>query len=294
MTAAPKFSDLAIKGSLTVVGTGIMLMGQTTLESEAAIKAASKLFYLVTDPVTRSWLEELNPTGEDLWRFYEVGKQRIETYEQIVDHIVDAVRSGESVCVAFYGHPGVFVHPGHEAIRICRSEGYPAAMLPGVSADACLYADLNLDPAHAGLQSIEATDFLISKRTLDENVTLILWQISVIGIATYERANSRLGLETLSARLAERYGPDHEVVIYEAARYPVCPHVAHRTTIRDLPDAPISGISTLVVPPKGIADVDVQMVEALQLPPGSRARRRSIDLGFQAKIGSEPKVLEVS
>ena len=34
-------------------------------------------------------------------------------------------------------------------------------MLPGISAEDCLLADLGVDSAHNGLQSLEATDLLI-------------------------------------------------------------------------------------------------------------------------------------
>lgn len=253
-------------GSLIIVGTGIQLMGQTTLESQSAIRSASKLLYLVTDPVTKAWLTELNPSAEDLWSFYKEGKYRQKTYNEIVERIMYFVRIGESVCAAFYGHPGVFVQPSHEAIKLCRAEGYSAIMLPGVSADACLFADLGIDPGSTGCQSFEATDFLLRAKRFDENVTLILWQISVIGIATHKSKNSQLGLKVLSEKLAQKYGADHEVIVYEAARYPVCPFIAHRTSLALLHDAPITGISTLVVPPKAKSQVDEEIIKALNLP----------------------------
>ena len=68
-------------------------------------------------------------------------------YARIVGDILDAVRGGASVCAAFYGHPGIFVTPSHDAVRRARAEGYPARMLPAVSAVDCLFADLGVDPA---------------------------------------------------------------------------------------------------------------------------------------------------
>jgi precorrin-6B methylase 1 len=261
-------SELSAKrsGSLWVVGTGIQLMGQVTLETESVIRSASKLLYLVTDPVTRGWLAELNDSAEDLFPLYGEGKPRIQTYSEMVQRILAFVRAGEEVCVAFYGHPGVFVHPGHEAIRLARAEGYRATMLPGISAEDCLFADLGLDPGATGCQSFEATDFLVYSRRFDEHVPLVLWQVSVIGQLTHEVENSIVGLEVLASHLAAVYGPDHEAVIYEAARYPVCPPVMRAVRIEDLPKAPLSGISTLVVLPRSPTTADMAMVKRLGIP----------------------------
>jgi hypothetical protein len=253
-------------GSLWVVGTGIQLMGQVTVETESVIRSASKLLYLVTDPVTRRWLTELNDSAEDLFRLYGEGKARLQTYSEMVERILAFVRAGEEVCVAFYGHPGVFVYPGHEAIRLARAEGYLATMLPGISAEDCLFADLGIDPGATGCQSYEATDFLVYSRRFDEHVPLILWQVSVIGQLTHEVENSILGLEVLASHLVAVYGPDHEAVIYEAARYPVVPPVMRTVRIEDLPKAPVSGISTLVVLPREPATADMEMVKRLGIP----------------------------
>ena len=54
----------------------------------------------------------------------------------------------------------VFVQPSHESIAIARLEGFSARMLPGISAEDCLFADIGLDPGKDGCQSFEATDFL--------------------------------------------------------------------------------------------------------------------------------------
>ena len=65
----------------------------------------------------------------------------------MAEAILEPVRAGKRVCAAFYGHPGVFVLPSHDAISRARAEGFEATMLPGVSAEDCLVADLGVDPA---------------------------------------------------------------------------------------------------------------------------------------------------
>src|SRR3546814_14706660 len=75
------------------------------------------------------------------------------------------VRAGKQVCAVFYGHPGVFADVPHRVVRWAREEGIPARMEPGISAAACLYADLNLDPGQRGVHSSEATHFPVHDRT---------------------------------------------------------------------------------------------------------------------------------
>ena len=127
---------------LTVVGTGFLVAGQVTPEARSARVAADKLFFLVSDPSTRVWLEGLSPSAESLYDAYAEGRPRDESYREMVERILAPLAAGQSVCVALYGHPGVFVQPSHEAIRRARAAGWEARMLPAISAEDCLYADL--------------------------------------------------------------------------------------------------------------------------------------------------------
>ncbi|MGN7202657.1 SAM-dependent methyltransferase [Pedobacter sp. SAFR-022] len=255
------------KGSLIIVGTGISVVGQITLESKAHMEQADRLIYLVADPATIHWVRNLNPNNESLQHYYHAEKKRIITYLEMVKRILTCVRAGEKVCAAFYGHPGVFVFPSHEAIKQARSEGFDARMLPGISAEDCLYADLGVDPGADGCQSFEASDFLLFNRRFDPYVSLVLWQISVIGELGYntERKYNKNGLEVLIDVLLKEYSPDQLVVVYEAAQYPICQPKIIETTLNQLSTANISGISTLYIPPKGLAEINEDMLYKLGL-----------------------------
>lgn len=253
------------KGSLFVVGTGYIAAGHVTAESEALIKCAEKCLYLVADPAAGAWIQDLNPTAESMRDAYAPGKPRRESYAEIVERMLAPVRQGLDVCAAFYGHPGVFAFPPHQAIRQARAEGFEARMLPGVSAEDCLFADLGLDPAVHGCQSFEATDFLIRRRRFDPSSNLILWQVGAIGVATYEKEDlwSREGLRVLAEALLQHYPADHETVVYEAAVYPVCDPLILRVPLGKLAEARVSVISTLYVPPLRLAPLDLEMLDRL-------------------------------
>jgi len=105
------------RGSLVVVGTGIRVGSQTSPEATYAIRRAEKVLFLAADYITCRWIEALNQTAESMERFYVEGRDRLETYHDMVDCTLSWVRKDLAVCVAAYGHPGVFAYPTHEAIR---------------------------------------------------------------------------------------------------------------------------------------------------------------------------------
>ena len=92
-------------------------------------------------------------------------------------------------------------------------------MLPGVSAEDCLVADLGVDPAAAGLQSYEAGDFL-RRRPAIEPPALVLWQIGIVGARTQTANVSAPALPELVELLVGRYPAGHQAVVYEASSYP--------------------------------------------------------------------------
>jgi uncharacterized protein YabN with tetrapyrrole methylase and pyrophosphatase domain len=253
-------------GSLTVVGTGIQLASQVTPQARAAIERADEVLYVFADPLTAVWIERLNPNARSLDRHYEPGRDRAETYAAIVEETLAAVRAGRRVCLAFYGHPGVFVDPGHEAVGRAREEGFSARMLPAVSAEDCLVADLGLDPGELGCQSYEATAFLVYRYRVEPSALLVLWQIGFLGQVATTADPVPLPLDVLVDRLGEHYPDDHEVVVYEAAVYPILePHV-ERLVLAALPAAQVPPMATLVVPPAARASVDEAMIARLELP----------------------------
>jgi uncharacterized protein YabN with tetrapyrrole methylase and pyrophosphatase domain len=238
-------------GSLTVVGTGIRTVGQLTTEAIACMQGADELIHLVGDPVAEAVIRRLAPGREiSLNGFYAEGKQRIESYNEMVEFILSRVRHGANVCAAFYGHPGVFAHPSHESIRRARAEGFSARMLPGISAEDCLIADLGIDPAVNGCQSYEATDFLMNERNIDPSSQLILWQAGALGDWTYHRnAYDLKALPLLVDKLLTLYPPDHEVVIYEGAIFPNCASVINPVPLSDLASEHLSAATTLYLAP---------------------------------------------
>jgi hypothetical protein len=250
-------------GRLFVVGTGITA-GQMTIESQNACASADLLLCLVADPLTTHYLQSLNPNIESLQSSYHDGEPRFDAYTDMVRRILEPVRQGLTVCAAFYGHPGVFAFPSHESVRVARAEGHFARMLPGVSAEDCLFADLGLDPSMSGCQSFEATDFLIHHRQFDPTSSLVVWQVGVIGDLSFSSAGyGSAGLAVLTERLLPSYDESHPVILYEAAHSPLGEPRMDRIPLGSLPDARVSAITTMYVPPYRSARPDQDMLDRL-------------------------------
>ena len=236
-------------GSLVVVGAGIRLGLHLTIESRDRIERADDVLYLLAELAPTSWIHTLNPAARSMIDIYRPGRDQREVYEELVETALGCVRRGRDVCMVTYGNPAVFDDSCHEAVRRAREEGYEAEMLPAVSAIDCLFVDLGVDPGRYGLQLFEARDFLDSERSPDTGVPLVLWQISVIGTTRTTDTVDRDGLRRLAARLADLYGDDHVVTVYEATPFPVGRPTIDQVPVAELPDAPVPGLSSLYVPP---------------------------------------------
>lgn len=247
---------------LVVVGSGIEFGRHASERCLSEIRAAEVVFCLV-DPFALAMIQGLRPDAINLGQHYAPGKDRRETYREIDARIMAELRAGKHVCAVFYGHPGVFADVPHAVVRKARAEGIPARMEPGISAEACLYANLGLDPGRRGVQSMEATHFLVYDRQLDSAGLVLLWQVALAGDLTCTRLHAeREGLQALVDRLLLWYPPEHQVILYEAARLPIQPPRIEHLALRDLPEASYAEYTTLVIPPLG------ELEEEVALEPG--------------------------
>lgn len=251
-----------------MVGTGIRLAGQLTLETQHLVRHADRVFAVLADPLSLDVLKKLNPHVTSMQLHYTEGRSRDDTYERMVESVLAPVRAGEHVCAAFYGHPGVFVWPAHEAVRRARREGFEATLYPGVSAEDCLVADLGIDPGVSGLQTYEAADFLVHPRIFEPRTPLVLWQLAALG----DRSRSTFRTDpawvrALAQVLAEDYPDDHSVTVYEAAIGPFDDTRIETVPLNRLHDLEFTQASTLYVPPIGAPEADHDRLRRLGLDP---------------------------
>lgn len=239
------------QGSLVCVGTGISIGGQITVLAKSEIENADIVFIAMNSQLMENWITQINSNIHNLQQYYAEGKYRPDTYQEMAEAIMEAVRDGKRVCAAFYGHPGIFACVAHLATDIATGEGFDARIEPGVSADACLYADLGIDPGNYGCQAFEASQFIFNLRKVDLSAYLILWQIGLAGEATLTRFDTdENGLQLMVDSLIDYgYSQEHEIILYEAATLPIEKVRADKIKLKHLPKASVSMKTTMVVPP---------------------------------------------
>ena len=252
--------------SLVIVGFGIKFISHLTTEARVYIEKSDKVLYLVNDPAVKDWIQKKHFSTESLDALYQSHLLRSNSYQGIADYILENVRQNQHICVVFYGHPTVFAQPGIIAVSQARKEGLDARILPGISAEDCLFADLLINPGSCGCQSYEATDLLVDQRPFHTASHLILWQIGFIGAMGHlQQHDNQAGIELLCGTLAQQYPPTHEVTLYEAAQYPHFDPRIEKISLKDLARANLSPITTLYVPPHLKAAPDQNVLKKLNI-----------------------------
>lgn len=241
------------QGELVCVGTGMRLAGQLTPISKSHIETADVVVGAVANQLSRDMLQRLSKEFICLWSYYgdgsDDGTPRNQSYRQMADKIIELVKQGKKVCAAFYGHPGVFACIGNMAIKDLQKQGYRTQMLPAISAEDCLVADLGIDPGERGMQSMEATQYLINQRNIDTGGLFIVWQPGIVGDLSMKKfVTTEQKVALLVEKLARIYPHDHQVILYEAATNPLQQPRIDYLSLSDVPAAPLSQITTLVIP----------------------------------------------
>ena len=256
------------QGRLICVGLGMRMAGQITPIALSYIETADVVVAAAGHHFTRKWLQEISKEYICLLGHYsacdEEGRNRRDTYRRMADTILAEVRAGKTVVAAFYGHPGIFACIAHIAIADARAEGFHAEMLPGISAEDCLVADLGIDPGRTGMQSMETTQFMIYDRKIDPTSLLILWQPGLAGELSLKRFDTTPAkLQVLVDKLARDYPLDHPVILYEAATNPLEQTRIDTILLRNLPKASLQQITTLVIPAAFPLQLDKATVDEL-------------------------------
>jgi tetrapyrrole methylase family protein/MazG family protein len=250
--------------ALIVVGSGIKFLSHLTIEAKAHIEQSDKVLYLVNEPAMKEWLQKANANTESLDDLYFQYDLRAESYRAITDHILSALLESQHVCVVLYGHPAVFAKPALDAVQIAKKRGYHAAVLPGISAEDCLFADLLVDPGSHGCLSLEATDLLLRQKKIDPTCHVVIWQIAVIGLFHHSASHDNsTGIKLLVTYLHQFYDMNQEVTLYVAAQYPGFEAFIQHLTLEQLINTTIPRIATLYIAPAEKSPIDKTTLQLL-------------------------------
>jgi len=251
---------------LALVGCGIRVISQLTTEAIAAIRDAQCVLYLVNNHYMQQWVHESNANAISLDAVYFSCQKRSDSYKAVQRFILDQYRCYETVCVVLYGHPTVFTQPALMAANAVKKEGGDVVVLPGVSAEDCLFADLLINPAQSGCQSYEATDFLIRQPVFEITSSLVLWQVGMIGMLDYDvQFDVMPGVCALKTFLCAHYSLSQPVIVYEAAQFAHVAPTIQQLVLADLDQASFTQLSTLYIQPQGRKQVSTSMLSELAI-----------------------------
>lgn len=235
--------------SLVIVGTGIKFYSHLTSEAITHIKSADIVLYSLNEPLMQEWVKTNSNNAVSLDEVIVQSNLRKDTYADMTDYIVNSVQQKQHVCVVFYGHPTVFAQAALDAARKVKNDGYLAKILPGISAEDCLYADLFIDPGSCGCISYEATDMILRQRVIDPASHVIVWQPGMTGNLSHLQRDNLGAINLLQEYLMKYYGPSQDVISYEAALYPHAEAKIEKLHLYNLKNVKLTNLTTLYIPP---------------------------------------------
>jgi uncharacterized protein YabN with tetrapyrrole methylase and pyrophosphatase domain len=264
-----------------IVGTGIVGTHQLTREAEEVIRRCKRTFVIDSGYGIPDYLATLCPEVTELGPLYEAGKDRLPTYRRMAAEVVSAAVADAPVCLATYGHPWVFCYPTTLIARAAPLLGLHVEVFPGVSAFDTLLVDLGIDIALSGIQMYEATDLLLRRRPIQNDVTCLIWQPTVVGDPTYRpegyTVEQFLPLQDFLLRF---YPPEHEVAIVTTKTFPLTRSVVQRLRLADLPEELLRApkVGTLYIPPLVERPVeDADLLEVMLAAESSADARVALD-----------------
>jgi uncharacterized protein YabN with tetrapyrrole methylase and pyrophosphatase domain len=234
-----------------IVGTGIVGTHQLTREAEEVIRRCRRTFVIADGYGVAEYLQQLCPAVTELGALYEPGKNRLPTYHKMAAEVIAAGIAEPPVCLATYGHPWVYCYPTTLITSAASHLGLHVEVFPGISAFDTLIVDLGTDIADNGIQMYEATDLLLRRRPIQNDVNCVIWQPTVVGdptcpVGSYEERQ----FVPLQDYLLRFYPADHEVALVTSKTFPLTRSAVERFRLGDLA-AQLSGapgVGTLYIP----------------------------------------------
>ena len=280
---------------IAAVGLGITGIHHITREVEATIRRCRQTFVIDTAIGVVDYLKTLCPEVIDLMPSYKLGSHRRLIYRNMASVVVAAAIENPPVCFATYGHPKVYCHPTTLIQRAARVLDLKVVVLAGISSLDTLFVDLGLDPGFDGLQVYDATDVVVRRRPLQNDVSCVILQAPIV-LEPYSRegAAGKGNLILLQNYLLEFYPADHDVILVMSKTHPLLQSITQKVPLGKLVMAMQqgSGLGTLFIPPVRHREVArPELADRMKVPSSSspgRGEDKPRKRGGRPEIGPQP------
>jgi siroheme synthase len=238
---------------LVIVGSGIKVPDQLTVEALAVLRKASEVWTNVPEPEHPELAKTIGQVPHSLWPFFQSDRPRMVNYEAITAHLIERAGAVRLVAYLTQGHPMVLDRVATELMRQGSESGIPVNVIAGVSSIDTILADIRYEPAR-GLQVFDATNFVRREMKIDGRAGLLLLQPGVFG-TDMPRLNSKAPaprLTELQDALLDIYPKSHPAILIRSATARMAKQ-RFQTTVGELEGVPAEALaaSTLWVPPLG-------------------------------------------
>jgi uncharacterized protein YabN with tetrapyrrole methylase and pyrophosphatase domain len=262
-----KIRENPLPFDIAIVGLGIVGVHQMTREVEETIRRCRHTFVVDSGFGVISHLKSICVEVTNFLPLYEKGKDRMSTYRRMAAEVINAAITDSPVCFASYGHPLIYCDPAMLIQKAAALLDLRVETFPGISSLDTLLVDLGVDIAADGLQMYDATDTLLRRRPIQNDVPCVLWQASSVSDTTHQidRRSAEQFLP-LQDHLLKFYPPEHPITLVVSKTFPLLQSIVEtcrlETLAMDLERGPQAG--TLYIPPVHHREFeDLQLLEKL-------------------------------
>ena len=118
--------------------------------------------------------------------------------------------------------PWVYCYPTTLITHVAPLLDLHVEVFPGISSFDTLLVDIGTDIAFDGIQMYEATDLLLRRRPIQNDVTCVIWQATIVGDPTYpEGSGQGRAVQAAVEHLRSFYPADHEVTLVMTKTFPL-------------------------------------------------------------------------
>jgi len=239
---------------VVIAGTGIRKIKQMTLETWDYLQHSEVVISNLNDPLAREVLSrELDADLVDYTGRYDPidEDRRYGTYYEIIAAPLEIANEIDGlVTVITAGHPSIWAYTT-QMTKFVGEEYWDldVEILPGISASAAIYPELNIDPAENGVQECSAPEAVTRQLDLNPEFTYFGWLFSRIP----DEASLPSHVDPMEAAaeyFGSQYSPDTEAYLVRATKSPLAQSAVMEIKIRDIKHLTQDSIMgcTLVIP----------------------------------------------